>query len=84
MKYHSSYEPSWVVGAAFVFLLCVVLSTAPTLTQSLETSQENDARAPVDVVVFGATPAGVTAAVAAARAASVCGSLNRAPKSAAW
>ena len=69
MKYYPSGAPSSVVGAVVVSVVCVVLSAAPTLTQSLKTSQENGARADrTDVVVFGATPAGVTAAVAAARA----------------
>ncbi len=69
MKYRSCCAHSSIVGAALVSVLCVVLSATPPLAQSLERSQENGARADrIDVVVFGATPAGVTAAVAAARA----------------
>ena len=59
MKHHSfSVHSSW---------LCVVLLAVPGLITSQ--AQENAGRADrTDVVVFGATPAGVTAAVAAARA----------------
>ena len=57
MRHHSS----------LLCFLCVLLSVAPTITQSR--SQENGPRADrIDVAVFGATPAGMTAAVAAARA----------------
>ena len=59
MKHHSS----------LLAFLCVLLCATPTLTQSPESSQENGGRADrIDVAVFGATPAGITAAVAAARA----------------
>ena len=69
MKYHAVRAPSSVVRAVLVPVLCVVLSATATLTQSLEQSQENGSTAErVDVAVFGAAPAGVTAAVSAARA----------------
>ena len=69
MKSHAFRPPSSVVRAALVPVLCVVLSATAPLTQSLERSQENGSTGErVDVAVFGATPAGVTAAVSAARA----------------
>jgi hypothetical protein len=58
-----------IVRPLILSILGVVLSIAPGLTPSAPSAQENSSPSDrIDVVVFGATPAGVTAAVAAARA----------------
>ena len=59
MKHHS-----FSAGSPWLYVALLALSGLP-----ISQAQENAARADrADVVVFGATPAGVTAAVAAARA----------------